>query len=1257
MAQGTDPTESPFRYVHSDGVVSILGGLGASLLVTTYQAGKLAVIRTANGRLRMLPRTFDKAMGIAVDRERMAVATDWQIWTLRNSPQVAAKMGEQFDACYLPRTSHVTGSVDIHEIAWAKSPNGSHEDLWVVNTLFSCLCTLDPHYSFVPRWRPPFVTKITRQDRCHMNGLAVVDGRIKYVTVFGETDTPEGWRPNKAEGGRLIDIESGQTVASDLSMPHSPRWYDGRLWLLDSGRGRLCVVDLANGSLETVADLTGYTRGLAFCGRYAFVGLSKVRETAVFGGVPISDDRQQRRCGVSVVNIDSGQIVAFLEFEGRVEEIFDVQILEGVRFPAVVGFKKETIQRACVIAPEQAVPGLSTPRITADTGKLGTVTPLSSEFDVDDPALGPAREHNNRGLAQLKQGLLQEAATSFREAVSIAPNYAKAHGNLGNVLTELGELPEAVASCRQALKIDRLNTIAHNNLGNALRRQGHLQDAVASYRNALAIDGHYAMAHYNMATTLVELEKPDAAIKCFQRSLKAKANFVEAHVGLGSLLQSLNRLEDAESSFREALRLNPDESGTRVNLGNVLRGQGLLDNAEYKAHACEIFRRAGNIDEALAAGRAAVDQAPTSPGPLNNLGLALQDGGDLAEAEACFRRAIEATPQYVRAHHNLGIVLRLQDRLEEAALAIDDALGMKPNYPQALNTLGVIRKLQHRYEEAVACLQRALSLRPEYPSALLNLANVLSETGHDDQAQDRLRAALRLKPDYPEALHDLGAMHERHRRRADAVEAYDKALRLKPDSIEYLAAVANGRRHICDWREREGHVKRLLAAVDERTARGQASPIGPLASLRFPTSPEQRLAIAQQHARRVASQIEKSRIEAPKTDDTTVITDAATGTLRLHDRIRIGILSHEFGYNVVGHLTEGIYRRFDRKRFEILALDYSKDDGSAMRRRILGDCDRVVELLGLAPVECAKRIRKESVHILLDFNSYMPGGLPQIAALRPAPIQVAHMYPATTGADHIDYYLTDRIATPEGHDRFFTEQLAYLPNAYLPTNGDQPIGDQTPSRSECGLPKDGFVYCSFNNSDKIEPRIYDVWMRILKRVSKSVLWQREDEAAAQDNLRREADARGVDPNRLIFAPKISSTEQHLARHRCADLFLDTLTHGGHGTAADALWAGLPLITCPQDTFTSRVAASLVAAAGLGELIVDSIEDYENLAVELAETADKLQAVRERLERDRKTCALFDTDRYVCNLQRAFLAMWQVHASGRSASTFSVIETE
>lgn len=356
-----EATGAHFTYRYTPEVPQFLEAVGASLLVSTYQAGKLAVFRSQNQRMSMLPRSFDQAMGIAVAPNRIAIASKFQVWTLRNSPSVAKRLNESedfssqraYDACYLPRTSNVTGNIDAHEMAWG----AGDDQLWVVNTSFSCLCTLDdPRFSFVPRWRPPFVSEISRGDRCHLNGLAMENGRPRYVTCFGQTDTKEGWRENKLEGGCIVDVPSGEVVATGLSMPHSPRLHNGQLWVLDSGRGRLLTVDVESGSTETVVELPGYTRGLAFAGRYALIGLSKIRETAVFGGVPVEKKYPDRPCGVAIVDIVEGRQVGLIEFLASVREVFDVQLLPGTRWPSVAGLEKDMVKESSVVGPERPMP-------------------------------------------------------------------------------------------------------------------------------------------------------------------------------------------------------------------------------------------------------------------------------------------------------------------------------------------------------------------------------------------------------------------------------------------------------------------------------------------------------------------------------------------------------------------------------------------------------------------------------------------------------------------------------------------------------------------------------------------------------------------------------------------------------------------------------------------------------------------------------------------------------------------------------------
>jgi uncharacterized protein (TIGR03032 family) len=349
------PGAVEFRYTQTDGFPAVLAQIGASLVITTYQANKLLVARSTGAGLSMLVRTFDKPMGIAVDEQRMALGTRNQIWLLRNAPDIAPRIEpvDRHDACFVPRSSHVTGDIGIHDVAWGG------DKLWIVSTRFSCLATLSPDYSFVPRWRPPFITALAAEDRCHLNGLAIVAGKPRFVTALGTTDVRDGWRADKPHGGCIIDIATGEFVTRGLSMPHSPRWHDGRLFVLESGTGSVVLVEGATGRRETVAQLPGFTRGQALSGPYAFVGLSKIRKTSAMDGVPLAERRDQLKCGVAVVDLRSGQIIGSLEFQTAVEEIFDVQLLLGLRFPEVIGFQQETIQHTFIVPPPLRNPGPS----------------------------------------------------------------------------------------------------------------------------------------------------------------------------------------------------------------------------------------------------------------------------------------------------------------------------------------------------------------------------------------------------------------------------------------------------------------------------------------------------------------------------------------------------------------------------------------------------------------------------------------------------------------------------------------------------------------------------------------------------------------------------------------------------------------------------------------------------------------------------------------------------------------------------------
>lgn len=336
--------------VHTRNFPELLEHLNSSLAVSTYQAGKLILLRADGDSINTHFRTFNRPMGMAADSDRLALGAFMEIAEFRNMPTLAARLQQppRHDAVYLARRGHITGAIDIHEMAW----DGDGE-LWFVNTLFSCLCTLDSKSSFVPRWRPSFVSHYAPEDRCHLNGLGMRDGKPRYVTSLGDTNTPGGWRANKRDGGLLIDLENGRILCQGLSMPHSPRWYDNRLWVLESGRGALVRVDPETGVRSDVGFVPGFARGMDFIGPLAFIGLSRLRESNPFTDIPITDDNRERLSGVWVVNIESGKTVAFLKFTGGVEEIFAVQALRGVRFPEILS-EQEYLQNSYAL-PDEAL--------------------------------------------------------------------------------------------------------------------------------------------------------------------------------------------------------------------------------------------------------------------------------------------------------------------------------------------------------------------------------------------------------------------------------------------------------------------------------------------------------------------------------------------------------------------------------------------------------------------------------------------------------------------------------------------------------------------------------------------------------------------------------------------------------------------------------------------------------------------------------------------------------------------------------------
>ena len=473
-------SDEALRSVHTSSLPTILSQLGVSLVISTYQAGKVILARNDNGVLNTHFRAFDKPMGIAADASRLTVGGANTVWEYRNLPAVAPKLepANKHDAAYLPRRIHVTGDIDIHELSWSGAG-----DLWMVNTRFCCLCTLDPDHSFTPRWRPHFVSAYAPEDRCHLNGLAMVDGKPKYVTALGETDTAGGWRANKARGGILMDVDSNQVLLRGLSMPHSPRWYRDKLWVLESGEGTLAQVDLARGTWRTVAQVPGFTRGIDFCGPLAFIGLSKVRESAVFSGIPLVQRLKERTCGVWVVNVETGETLGFLRFESGVQEIFAVSVLP-TRYPDLLEWNDPLLAHSYVL-PDEALREVSLP---------------SAEQIANSPAA-----HAERGTRLYKEGKLIEAIAAFRECVRLDEIFPSARYNLGVALGDADQCEEGLTWLTAAAAEEPERAEIHTSLGFVCAQMAKPQEALTHYERAVAEQPDNAQAHFNLGMMLLLL--------------------------------------------------------------------------------------------------------------------------------------------------------------------------------------------------------------------------------------------------------------------------------------------------------------------------------------------------------------------------------------------------------------------------------------------------------------------------------------------------------------------------------------------------------------------------------------------------------------------------------------------------------------------------------------------------------------------------------------------------------------------------------
>jgi protein O-GlcNAc transferase len=703
------------------------------------------------------------------------------------------------------------------------------------------------------------------------------------------------------------------------------------------------------------------------------------------------------------------------------------------------------------------------------------------------------------------------------------------------------------------------------------------------------------------------------AARLYSDIIRGNPQHFEALYRLGLIHLQSGRSGDAEHLLAAATRLQPQVPETHYVHGCSLQG------LERHEDALKSFARALALK-------------PDYVEVRNNRGVSLLALHRYDEALACFDKVLSVRPGVALVESNRAAALSGLDRREEALEAAERATSGNPNIALSWYHQGAALARLDRFQEALVAFDRAIALNPQYGDTLTFRGIVLGMLDRHEEAVGSFSAGLKLAPGNVDLLYNRATSLLALKRFHEAMPDCEAVLRVKSDFKYTRGNLICCRLHLCDWRDLDGERDRVLKTLHQ----GQAALI-PLHNALISDDEN--------------DQLQCSRIWTAL-DCPASPTPLWRGERYDHDKIRIAYVSADFRTHAVASLMAGVFERHDKTRFEVSAISLS-DQSDHMSERLERAFERFVPVQGRDHGDVARLLRDMEIDIAVDLMGYTRGSRTPIFACRPAPIQVAHLgFPGTMGASYIDYIIADPILVPSDRQALYTEKLVYLPHCYMPGDDQRAIAEP-PSRIEAGLPERGFVFCSFNNVAKIMPSMFDVWTRLLKEVDGSVLWLSPADEIAARNLRQEAEARGVDAQRLIFASFVEGGDRHLARLSLADLFLDTLPYNAHAGGSDSLWAGVPIVTCKGTTFAGRVGMSMLNAIGLPELVADSLAAYETLALKLAREPELLAGIREKLARNRATEPLFDTRRFTRNLEAAYIAMWQRYQRGEDPAFLSI----
>ena len=866
-------------------------------------------------------------------------------------------------------------------------------------------------------------------------------------------------------------------------------------------------------------------------------------------------------------------------------------------------FKKYTnpflkVRDSLVASANPVIPNLQEAIAFHQQGQVGQAEAIYRDLLKVDPKKSDAL--HLLGVISYQTGKHQTAADLIGQAIGINPKDAIYRSNLGLALQELKQFDAAVASYDKAIALQADYAEAYSNRGLVLQKLKQLDAAVISYVKAIELQPDYVEAYSNCGIALQELKQFDAAVVSYDKAISLKPDLAEAYCNRGIALQELKRLETALTSYDKAISLKPELVEAYSNRGNALQ--------ELK-----------QLDAAVASYDMAIALKPDYAQAYFNRGNALKELKRFDAAVASYDKAISLIPDYIDAYSNRGLALQALKQYAPALASYDKAIALNPDFAVAYSNQGLTLQELKQLSAALKSYDKAIALNPDYVEAYSNRGNVLLELKQLSAAVASYDHAIALKPDLAEAYSNRGHALQELKQLDAAVSSYDKAITLKPD-LEYLFGMRqHAKMRKCDWKDYSKNVLELNRRIQRNE---KVSPSFPILALHIPLPAQRKAAeiwVADKHPHNQSFR--------------------SISKIAIQPKIRIGYYSAEFRLHPVSILTVGLFEQHDKSKFELIAFSFGPDVQDEMRKRIGSAFDKFLDVSAKSDEEIAQISRELGIDIAIDLSGHTQDGRAGIFSFRAAPIQLSYIgYLGTMGANYYDYLIADSTIIPTKSQVYYSEKIVYLPS-YQVNDHKQEIQLTALTRQELNLPNKGFVYCCFNANYKITPPTFDSWMVILKSVPESVLLLYADNQSAATNLKLEAGKRGINPERLVFGGMLNRSA-YLARYRCTDLFLDTLPYNAGATASDALWAGLPVLTCMGESFASRVAASLLNAIDLPELVTQTQAEYEALAIELATNPAKLKSIKDKLEHNRLTTGLFDTPRFTKHIEAAYTKMYE-----------------